>query len=172
MRKLLGLGAALALLVVGLPAQVAQAAEFEVLIENFAFIPDTQYVNAGDTVTWVWGEDPAPHNVTPIPVEGQESPIEGSGDRGPGPAEPYSVDFPEEGTYPYFCTIHSSPEGTEPDDQNGEIIVLPAGDDPAPGAPPRAGTGRVAAGDRQRQCGPRLEQPLRRRQRPRRAAGP
>ena len=39
MRKLLGLGAALALLVVGLPAQVAQAAEFEVLIENFAFDP-------------------------------------------------------------------------------------------------------------------------------------
>ena len=83
-------------------------------------------------MTWVWGEDPAPHNVTPIPVEGQESPIEGSGDRGPGPAEPYSVDFPDEGTYPYFCTIHSSPEGTEPDDMAGEIVVLPAGATPPP----------------------------------------
>lgn len=104
----------------------AQAAEFEVTVGDFFFQPDELFVNAGDTVTWTWGDGQgtqAPHNVTA--VEGAEfaSETQQNGT--------FQHTFAEEGEVRYICTIH-------PDQMQGVVTVLAEGEPlPEPGPEPR-----------------------------------
>lgn len=130
--SLASLAVALGVLVI---PSTAAAADFEVAVVDFAFVPAERYVNVGDTVTWVW-EGEAPHDVTPLddeaPFPPSETQVEGT----------HQVTFDEAGSYPYVCTIHAP-------DMNGVIEVLPAGEQlppetpeprpaPEPGALPQA----------------------------------
>ncbi|WP_440951919.1 cupredoxin domain-containing protein [Methanococcoides sp. FTZ1] len=80
--------------------------EYEVLIEDFKFKPDTLQISVGDTVTWI-NMDSAPHTATSND-EGFDS---GSLSKG----ESFSFTFEEAGNYDYICTFHPYMEG--------EIIV-------------------------------------------------
>lgn len=80
--------------------------EYEVLIEDFKFKPETLQISVGDTVTWV-NMDTAPHTATSND-EGFDS---GSLSEG----ESFSFTFEEAGNYDYICTFHPN--------MKGEIIV-------------------------------------------------
>jgi plastocyanin len=82
-----------------------------IVIQNFAFVPDTLTVRKGTTVTWQ-NTDSVSHTVVTDPgsPEAFSSPtlsVAGS--------FPYTFTVP--GTYPYHCGIHPSMHGT--------IIVTP-----------------------------------------------
>lgn len=114
----------------------AAAAEFDVEVDDFFFAPDELYVNVGDTVNWAWvGEQP--HNVTPVEDGAFEpSPTQSEGT--------HSVTFEEEGTVPYRCTLHSSPDGTE--GHVGVVNVLAQGEplpEPAPDPRPAPEPGQL-----------------------------
>jgi plastocyanin len=118
----------------------AQAAEFDVSVEDFFFAPEDLVVNAGDTVTWTWAGQ-APHNVTPVDPEAFEpSPTQTEGT--------HAVTFAEEGEVPYFCTIHAAPDGSE--GMIGTVTVLAEGEplpEPLPEPRPAPAPGRLPATD-------------------------
>jgi plastocyanin len=89
------LAAALAL------AGVASAADSEVAIASFAFSPATITVTAGDTVTWVNGDEVA-HTAT---GSGWDSGVIAGGASG-------SVTFASAATFAYACAIHPAMLGT------------------------------------------------------------
>lgn len=130
MRRVTGLAAFLAAMLVGvaLPA-AAQAEGPQVAVVDFAFVPDEVYVNAGDPVTWVW-EGNAQHDVVPAPANPdafEGSPLQTEGE--------FSVTFEEPGTVRYLCSIHSSPGGDEPGDMAGVVQVLEEGEPLPPPIP-------------------------------------
>lgn len=74
-----------------------------VIIQNFAFNPDTLTVPVGTTVTWT-NKDSAVHNViSDTGAFGSENLNQGNS---------YSFTFTQGGDYPYICTIHPSMKGT------------------------------------------------------------
>jgi plastocyanin len=79
--------------------------------ERYFFGPQTQYANAGDTVTWTNGTD-APHTVTSD--TGDELASDNLAD-----GATFEHTFTAEGTFAYHCTIHSY--------MTGKIVVLAAG---------------------------------------------
>jgi plastocyanin len=83
------------------PAGGASAA---VAIGDFAFGPGDLTVSAGTTVTWTNG-DAAPHS-----VRSTNRGFDGSGTLSKGGT--FSFTFPNAGTFPYICGIHSSMTGT------------------------------------------------------------
>ena len=80
--------------------------EYEILIEDFKFKPETVQISVGDTVTWV-NMDSAPHTAT--------SNNEGFDSGGLSEGESFSFTFEEAGNYDYICTFHPN--------MKGEIIV-------------------------------------------------
>jgi len=117
------------------PVGAAQAATFDVAVEDFFFTPDELYVNAGDTVTWTWTGE-APHNVTPVEegiFEPSETITEGT----------FSVTFDEVGEVAYYCSLHADPDGLE--GMVGLVKVLAQGEElPVPKPAPRPAPTRDA----------------------------
>ena len=80
----------------------AQAADYEIHIDNFAFDPDEVTIVAGDSVTWVNDDDSA------HAVEADEDEFDsGNLDNG----ESFSFIFETAGNYSYDCGYHSSMTG-------------------------------------------------------------
>lgn len=94
----LALGSGVALAQSAMPAASAAAV---VHIKNFAFVPDTVTVNAGQTVRFVQDDD-APHTVT------GDSFDSGNLDKG----KSWSHTFDKPGTYAYFCAYHTYMKGS------------------------------------------------------------
>lgn len=69
----------------------------EIEIKTFTFERDTIRVEPGTTLRWI-NRDPVGHTSTAENGE-WESPLL-------GPGESFEVRFDEEGTFPYFCTLH------------------------------------------------------------------
>jgi plastocyanin len=84
-------------------APLAQGASKSVTVQNFKFSPKTVTIKRGDTVTWRFKKDPAPHNV------------KGSGGIKSKPkisTGTYKKKFTRKGTFKYICTIHPNMKGT------------------------------------------------------------
>jgi amicyanin len=77
-------------------------------IDNFAFVPATLTVKAGNTVTWT-NKDEDPHTV-----------VAGGGafrSQALGSGGTYSFSFPAAGTFDYVCSIHPF--------MRGSVVVTP-----------------------------------------------
>jgi plastocyanin len=77
----------------------AEAAEAEVTIDNFAFMPAILRVTVGTTVSWL-NHDDIPHTVTSSadPPLFRSHPLD-TGDR-------FALRFERPGSYSYFCSLH------------------------------------------------------------------
>jgi plastocyanin len=73
-----------------------------VAVTNFAFAPNAASIRPGGSVTWTWNSDTTSHNVT------FANSTRNSGTRRIGP---HVVQFPQSGSFPYSCTIHSGMTG-------------------------------------------------------------
>lgn len=82
----------------------SRVAANEVVIKNFAFVPQTITVKAGTTVTWV-NEDPVAHSIVADHDTFPSSSILNHGDK-------YSHVFNTAGTFPYICGVHPFMTGT------------------------------------------------------------
>lgn len=77
----------------------------QVSIKNFSFDPSPLTIKIGTTVTWI-NNDSAPHTVT--------SDTEGSALKSQTiqPGESFQFTFKDAGTFPYYCSLHTSMKGT------------------------------------------------------------
>lgn len=91
----------------------AGAANQSVSVVNVAFTPGTVTIDPGETVTWTW--ESGTHNVTSNPGQ-TESFDSGTHSR----PHSFSRAFATPGTYEYYCTVHSTPDGSA---QNGKVVV-------------------------------------------------
>ncbi len=78
-------------------AQPALAADTEVDIDQFAFLPQRITVKAGTTVTWI-NEDDIPHTVTSSSKLFKSKALDTK--------DKFSFTFTTPGTYEYFCSLH------------------------------------------------------------------
>src|SRR5260370_31061608 len=97
---------AIVLLLAGSPSVTANAqpsaANTEVKIDNFSFGPATITVPVGATVTWT-NRDDIPHTV--VSTDGAfKSKVRATD-------ETFSYTFANEGTYPYYCSLHPKTTG-------------------------------------------------------------
>jgi plastocyanin len=83
-----------------------------VLVADFEFRPSTVTVHVGDTVTWVFDQPDAPHNV--FATSGPEQFDSGA----PVGKGTYRHTFTKAGTYRYECQVHPNMTGT--------IVVSPS----------------------------------------------
>jgi plastocyanin len=86
------LGAAAALAV-----QPARAADAEVAIDQFAFVPQRITVKAGTTVTWI-NEDDTPHTIASSSKLFKSKALDTD--------DKFAFAFTTPGTYAYFCSLH------------------------------------------------------------------
>ncbi|HEY1311587.1 MAG TPA: cupredoxin family copper-binding protein [Pseudolabrys sp.] len=100
--KILAQGA-IALLVAAMTASAAQAATFEVKIDNFTFNAQQITVKAGDTVTWV-NHDDIPHTVTSKTMAFRSKAMDTD--------DKFSFTFATPGKFEYFCSLHPHMTGT------------------------------------------------------------
>ena len=105
-----GFRATLAAVIVlaGLAAPPALAADAQVKIANFTFDPPTLTVKAGTTVTWVNADD-IPHVVSEKDGKFRSSALDTD--------EKFSQTLSTAGTVEYFCAIHPH--------MTGKIVVTP-----------------------------------------------
>jgi amicyanin len=105
-----GFRAILAAVVVlaGLTAPPALAADAQVKIANFTFDPPTLTVKAGTTVTWVNADD-IPHLISEKDGKFRSSALDTN--------DKFSQTFSTAGTVEYFCAIHPH--------MTGKIVVAP-----------------------------------------------
>ena len=75
-----------------------------VVIQNFAFSPNSLTVKVGTTVTWI-NQDSTTHTIT-----SDNGAFQSSGDINSG--SNYTFTFSKAGTYPYHCSIHPNMKGT------------------------------------------------------------
>ena len=74
----------------------AQAAEFQVTIDNFTFTPAEVKAKVGDTVTWT-NHDDIPHTVVSAgKFRSKATDTDGT----------FSFTFTSAGDYKYFCSLH------------------------------------------------------------------
>ena len=99
--RLLVIGAAALLVTTG------EAADFTIRIQNFSFIPASQTVAPGDTVTWM-NEDAVAHTST-SGTPGNKSGMWDSGALANG--QSFSHTFDAAGTFDYFCEFHTFMRG-------------------------------------------------------------
>ena len=81
----------------------AQAAQFEVGIDNFSFNPRQLTVKAGDTVTWV-NRDDIPHTVASQTMPFRSKAMDTD--------DKVSFTFTTPGSYAYFCSLHPMMTGS------------------------------------------------------------
>jgi plastocyanin len=87
-----------------LPAAGAAAADAQVSIDNFSFVPAEIQVPAGTRVVWT-NRDDIPHTVADAAdPRAIKSPPLDTGDH-------YARSFNRPGTYRYFCSIHPHMQG-------------------------------------------------------------
>jgi len=91
------LAAAILATAAGFAAQSAQAADTEVDIDQFAFLPQRITVKAGTTVTWI-NEDDVPHTVASSGKLFKSKALD--------TRDKFSFTFTTPGTYEYFCSLH------------------------------------------------------------------
>ena len=105
-----GFRAILAAVVVlaGLNAPPADAADAQVKIANFTFDPPTLTVKAGTTVTWINADD-IPHLVSEKDGKFRSSALDTN--------DKFSQTISTAGTVEYFCAIHPH--------MTGKIVVTP-----------------------------------------------
>jgi plastocyanin len=84
------------------PVSAARAAELEVKIGNFTFMPQKLTVKAGTTVTWT-NEDDIPHTV--VSTGHFRSKALDTDDK-------FSFTFTTPGSYEYFCGLHPHMQGS------------------------------------------------------------
>ena len=87
----------------GLHVLSAHAADTEVKIDNFAFLPQRLAVKAGTTVTWMNADD-SPHTVASNTKLFKSKALD-TDDR-------FSFTFTTPGVYEYFCSVHPYMTGT------------------------------------------------------------
>lgn len=76
-------------------------------ISGFTFVPSNLTINTGDVVTWV-NNDTTAHTTT----SGQPGTATGLWDSGVlAPGQSFSQTFNSSGTFPYYCTLHTSMTG-------------------------------------------------------------
>jgi plastocyanin len=102
LRRALGVGAGVVLLIGG--AAVAGAADDagQVVIDNFTFSPTPLQIKAGATVTWV-NRDDIPHSIV-CPDLSVHSHALDTGDQ-------FSYRFDKAGTFDYMCGLHPHMRG-------------------------------------------------------------
>ena len=79
------------------PTAFVRAAETEVNIDQFTFLPQRITVKAGTTVTWS-NEDDVPHTVASSSKVFKSKALD--------TADKFSFTFTTPGTYEYFCSLH------------------------------------------------------------------
>ena len=79
------------------PTTSMHAAEIEVKIDNFAFVPQRVTVKAGTTVTWI-NDDDIPHTVASNTKVFKSNALDTK--------DKYSFTFTNPGAYEYFCSLH------------------------------------------------------------------
>ncbi|HZT58704.1 MAG TPA: cupredoxin family copper-binding protein [Pyrinomonadaceae bacterium] len=84
------------------PDAGADAAQNQIVIENFTFKPATLTVKAGTKVTWV-NRDDVPHTATDTDKRFNSGALD-TDDR-------FSFTFEKPGTYDYFCALHPKMTG-------------------------------------------------------------
>lgn len=84
-------------------APMAQGAGKSVTVKNFKFTPAKVTIKKGQTVTWKFQKDPAPHNVKGSGGIKSKSKIS---------TGTYRKKFTRAGTFKYKCTIHPNMKGT------------------------------------------------------------
>ena len=72
-----------------------------VTIEGVAFVPPVVTIATGDTVTWVWRDEPIQHDVVADEFR-SEVMIEGT----------FGHTFARAGVYDYVCSLHGNMRGT------------------------------------------------------------
>ena len=103
-----GMGVLTMLVVAALAAgavasQGAPAADAEVQIDQYAFLPQRITVKPGTTVTWT-NEDDAPHTIASSAKLFKSKALD-TGDK-------FSFTFTTPGTFAYFCSLHPQMTGT------------------------------------------------------------
>lgn len=93
------------------PISQSSVSDNTVLIQDFAFKPQTITVKKGDIVRWE-NRDAAPHRIVFTDSSGRDTNTESSVLTS---SQSYSRKFPDAGTYPYYCKIHP--------DMKGSVIV-------------------------------------------------
>jgi plastocyanin len=78
--------------------QTAEATNYNVNIQNFAYVPAGMHINVGDMITWT-NQDAVIHTAT------SDNGVWNSGNLSQG--QSYSFTFTNTGTYPYHCAIHT-----------------------------------------------------------------
>ena len=81
---------------------------------GFSFSPANVSIHPGDTVNWVFHSFHNTVSNATSGVDSWESPTMGSGS--------FSHKFDNVGTFPYYCSLHSTPTGTS---MNGVVSVAP-----------------------------------------------
>jgi plastocyanin len=90
--------------IAAVPPVVAQGASKKtVTVHNFKFAPAKVTIKKGQSVTWKFVKDPAPHNVKGSGGIKSKSKIS---------AGSYTKKFTKAGTFKYSCTIHPNMKGT------------------------------------------------------------
>jgi plastocyanin len=84
-------------------ANGATAADTEVKIDNFTFVPQRVTVKPGTTVTWI-NEDDIPHAIAATGKEFRSKVLDTN--------DKYSFTFKTMGTFEYFCSLHPHMTGT------------------------------------------------------------
>ena len=87
----------------GAMAEPATAADMEVKIDNFTFVPQRVTVKPGTTVTWI-NEDDIPHAIAATGKEFRSKVLDTN--------DKFSFTFTTVGTFEYFCSLHPHMTGT------------------------------------------------------------
>jgi plastocyanin len=96
---------------------------------NMRFSPSTLTINAGDSVTFVYGGGTLPHNV--VADDGSfrcATSCSGAGGNATGAAWSATVPFANPGTFGYYCDVHGAPGGIG---MAGSIVVTGKAPPPA-----------------------------------------
>jgi plastocyanin len=101
LRRALGAG-----VLVAIAGSAAQAAEDEIVIDNFTFSPTPLKVKVGATVTWV-NHDDIPHSIVCLDLKVKSHPLDTD--------DSFAYKFEKAGTYEYICGLHPH--------MHGQVIV-------------------------------------------------
>jgi plastocyanin len=157
-----GVSAGCVVALLALPVQAAPA-PVRVSMKDFAFVPATVTVVAGQSVSWTYDEvatDPMPncespyfqlgvsgapgcpgHSTTAVTKNASGAPLWDSGVKRAN-GFPFSYTFTTAGTYHYICTVHGGAAANNPvTHMEGDVVVQAA-----PATQGASGSGSSAAG--------------------------
>ena len=97
LRRVFGAG-----IVAVIASRTAEAADAQIVIDNFTFSPTPLTVTAGTTVTWV-NHDDIPHSIVCPALKMRSHPMDSD--------ESFAYKFEQTGTYDYMCGLHPHMHG-------------------------------------------------------------